>query len=342
MVKKTFYLLGALLFLLSPSLTDAQLLDFTLGEQPLRITVNPEVPGPNTSVTIKVEAYDIGNAILTWNLNGVRALTGYGANIFTFTTGRRGEIAQVSLSVAYEGKALVTREFTFAPSDVILVWESNTYTPPFYEGRSHYSAGAVLRVVAFADIREGSGVRLSDSELSFSWRRDSEYVASASGIGKSTFTFFGEQIRESERVGVTVLRGGVPVADREIEIVAESPRILFYTREGIGRIAYEKALSEGARFEELEATVVAEPYFFSARSRKDSHLSYEWLLNGEPVQAQGEPGLLTVRTSGEGEAQFDLEIQNTRTYQILQGAAAALKAVFGAAPQSQAGGFFGL
>lgn len=319
----------------------AQVIDTTISDQPVRITVSPETPGANTQVVIRVEAADIGTAVVSWKLNGEEVLSGYGKGGFTFTTGAQGETTTVALSIAYPGKPLISRTFTFTPSELSLVWEANTYVPPFYKGRSHYSRGAFLRVVAFPEVRGVDGALVPDSNLVFAWRRDGEFVAEASGRGKSAFAFFGNQVNEGEALSVTVSDlSGTPRASSEIFIPAEEPRIIFYERDGFGRIVYERALYDGSSFPGNEATLVAEPYFFSAGTRSDPHLSFAWTLNGDTVTASGAQGLITVRTQSEGTAEFGLEIQNTRTYQILQGATAALMTAF--APTQSSGSLFGL
>src|SRR3990167_4013379 len=74
-------------------------------------------------------------------------------------------------------------------NQVNLLWEANTYTPPFYRGHSAVTPGSEVTVVADAYLYDGRGNKLDDASLNFDWRKDNRAISSASGLGGKTLVF---------------------------------------------------------------------------------------------------------------------------------------------------------
>ena len=60
-----------------------------------------------------------------------------------------------------------------------------SYVPPFYEGRSLPSTGAMVRVTALPQISD-NGVPLDPTSLSFVWFLNDTVLTSVSGTGKQS------------------------------------------------------------------------------------------------------------------------------------------------------------
>jgi hypothetical protein len=243
----------------------------------------------------------------------------------------------VRATINSEQHGTIVRDFTFVPSAVNLVWEAKTLVPPLYRGKALYSAGSRLTVMAFPTI-VANGSTISSNNLSFQWSRGGEPDTAASGLGRDTFSFSGDQLRVSERVDVIVELGGVAVGQASITIPATSPQIMFYARDPLRGVLYEQALPTALSLGSPEITLRAEPYFFSSESVGNS-LLYTWKLNGrETTGPDVSSGVLTLRQSGAGagEASVSAAIQNTDTNKFLQSAQAALRIVFGAQASNNA------
>lgn len=300
------------------------------GPDPIRIRVTPEVPGPNASVTIELQdsTTTLGDAVITWSKDGKVALSGVARRTFTFETRGVGETTQVHVLVE-KGSAIVEREFTFRPSVVTLVWEADTYVPPFYKGKALASPGAQVRVFAFADVRDPRGNRIAESDLFYEWEKDGVKFADRSGIGVASFSFEASQLAPGERVSLTVRTRDGEIAGRSsLLLTYYDPLLLLYERHPLRGIRYERALSPEASFASQELTLVAEPYFFSVGERDGADLSHEWTVDGNPIE--GGRGLVTLRNeSEEGEAFVTISVQNTKRNRLLQTADATLRLFFG-------------
>ena len=211
--------------------------------EPLQFIAAPETPGPREQVMIEAQGIGnfLGNADIIWSVDGKAVKRGMGERTFIFTTGALGERTSVRVTIDSETQGFFSRTFTFTPSLVNLVWEADTTVPPLYRGKALYSAGSPLKVVAFPTVYSGSS-RVAPSALSYQWERGGESVPEASGLGRYGFSFSGDQLKNAETVGVDVYYGNTKAARGEITISAAEPQVLFYERDPLRGILYEKAL----------------------------------------------------------------------------------------------------
>lgn len=316
----------------------------TTGVDPVQYVVSPQVPGPNTQVTIEAQGVGsfIGDAKITWQVGGATALSGVGARDFTFTTGVLGSQTRVSVTINSPTQGTFTHEFIFTPSTVNLVWEADTTVPPFYQGKALYSAGSMLKVVAFPTVIQ-NGTHVSAASLSYQWSVNDTPLTAQSGLGQNVLTFQGDQLQAQEDVVVGVYLGANEVGYSEIVIPAAQPQVVFYDSDPLRGVLWDDALPSALSLTGSELTVAAVPYFFSNQSARAGMLAYNWTLNGQdttgPSAAQG---LLTLRQtgSGTGAAQLGVSVQNNNTDKLVQAATAALTLVFG--QTSTGGSLFGL
>lgn len=312
----------ALLFILLPAAAGAQApLD------PLRIRITPEIPGPDTPVVIELQDATgrLGDATFTWTIDGNVALSGPARRSFSFTTGSIGKATRVSVLIEREGAASLEREFVFKPSLVRLMWEADTYTPPFYRGKALASPGADVRIFAFTDVRGEDGKRIPDADLIFEWEQGGVKFADRSGLGVASFTLAGNQLKSGEGVAVVIrTRDGTRVGRGSTFVEYADPLVRVYEKHPLRGVRYERSFLSREGVEDKEITLVAEPYFFSTKGRDGADLTYEWLLNGAPVESYG--SILALRDErGGGEAALSVSVQNRVRTRLLQ----AAEALFG-------------
>ncbi|MBC7836983.1 hypothetical protein H7X87_04405 [Acetobacteraceae bacterium] len=313
------------------------------GIDPVQFTITPENPTPGQQVTIDAQGIGsfLGNSTITWQKDGKTELTGKGEHTFSFTAGGLGAQTRIHVTIVSSEKGTITRDFSFIPSSVNLVWEASTSVPPMYRGKALYSAGSVLRVIAFPSIVAG-GATVSSNNLSFQWSRNGNPAPANSGLGRNTFTFQGDQLKKNENIIVDVYLGNVKVARGTIVIPAVSPSILFYSRDPLRGVLYDSALPSSVSLATNEVTLQAQPYFFSNTSINNA-LTYQWKLNGKETSGpDASRGGLTLRQSGSGagQATLTLAIQNTDAKTFTQIANAALQIAFG--ETTSASSIFGL
>ncbi|MDQ5955118.1 MAG: hypothetical protein QG621_121 [Patescibacteria group bacterium] len=312
---------------------------------PVQYIVAPETPGPNQTVYIEAQGVGpfIGNATITWRVNGKVVQSGIGLTTFSFTTGGIGSATAIQVTIE-STQGTYTQNFVFAPSVVRLVWEADTTTPLFYKGKSLYSAGSPLRVVAFPTIVSGKSL-IPPNKLSFQWYRNDSLNTASSGLGKNVFVFNGDGLQTSEVVRVDVYLNGTKVGSGDVAIPATNPGVVLYKQDPLRGILLDVALPTNFNLNANEITLKAEPYYFTSSSLTKGALLYSWTLNGSDTSGpDSKKGLLTLRQtgSGSGSAQVGISVQNTAIDTLTQAAQSLVGIVFGQSSGSTITSLFGL
>jgi len=316
------------LVLLAPVAAMAQTLP-----DPVQYVVAPETPGPNSPVSIEIGGVGnfLGNATITWKKDGAVVLQGTGEVKYNFTTNGIGKTTTIDIVIQSPTQGTITKEFVFNPSAVNLVWEADTTVPPFYKGKALYSAGSPLKVVALPVVLIG-GNRIAASALSYQWSVDDQLQASASGLGRSSLSFVGDQLNQSEDVSVDVYYGAAKVASGEVVVPATAPELVLYQHDALRGLILDTAFPPTISLLGKEITVQAVPFYFSRTDSVSGQLQYAWQLNGQDTTGpDAQNGMLTLRQtgSGAGAAQISVSLQNNDSDTFIQNASAALNLLFG-------------
>ncbi len=339
----TFLFLFVMAFLCVP-VAQAQT---SLGNlDPVTFSFSPELPGPYEQVRIEAKGVGtfLGDAVITWRLNGAVALTGAGERVFTFTTGALGAQSRIDITINSVSKGTITKSFVFIPSVVNLVWEADTSVPPLYRGKALYSGGSNLKVIAFPTV-VANGKTISSNNFSFQWTRNGNKLPAQSGLGRDTLTFTGDQLRTLETVSVDVYFDDVLVGRGGVSIPATNPSLVMYQRDPLRGIMYDKAATSPFSLGESEATLVAHPFYFSNSSLAANKVTFTWTINGTPATGPNTAqGIITLRQtgSGAGESRVKVEAQNTDDTSFIQRAETMLRILFNSKQNSVLPGTFSL
>ena len=313
---------------------------------PVKFIIAPEVPGPNETVRIEAQGIGtfLGDATITWRINGTAVLSGAGERILDFTVGGLGVRTVVDVVVSSASKGSISRSFIFIPSAVNLIWEADTSVPPLFRGKSLYSAGSPLTIMAFPTVI-ANGRTISSNNFSFQWSRNGSSLPNQSGLGRDTLSFIGDQLRDREVISVDVYFENVLVGRGSITIPAVQPLLLLYERDPLLGIRYDNALPSPFNLTKTETTLLAQPFYFSNTSIKNDRLSFEWTIEGREVTGPNTAeGLITVRRtgSGSGENRLRVQLQNTDEGAYIQAAETAVRILFGEERNSILPSLFGI
>ena len=167
-MKKIFNSLSILLILLATVFLPSFFVKASGEDATLSIT--PEIPGALEDVRITASSYsfDIDSAKIIWTLNGKIAIQGTGEKVFNFKNGPAGKKTVVSFLATNNNGVRVQKDFSFIPQDVDIVWEAETYTPPFYRGKAMPSSEAIINISAIPHFFTG-GKRVSSANLVYDW-----------------------------------------------------------------------------------------------------------------------------------------------------------------------------
>ena len=291
----------------------------------VRVSVSPTLPGPNQNVTVSIEGFstDIDRATISWLLNGAVQKAGIGEKTFSFSTGSVGSKSTLRILIETVEGSLVEKTYSFSPAEVDLVWEADSYVPPFYRGKALAAPQASFRVVAIPHLSVG-GTQVPAGQLIYTWERDGKVLGSLSGYGKNTIDVAGSLLGRAATVAVEVKTqsGGVAAKGR-VTIPTTSPRVLLYEDQPLAGVLFNRAVGSAYTVSSDEITLAGYPFFFSVQTPADGGLAYTWRVGGREVAALMErPNTLTVRRGGVvSSASIALDVENRR--ELLQFARAS-------------------
>jgi len=317
------YLIGlTLIILFSPLLSFGQ--DIPSSSNFLQIKITPEKPEPLQNVTVSIVSYvyDLDRARITWSVNNVEKRNEIGLKEFSFQVGKSGQEMTIKATADVKNEGLKEAEISFTPAVVDVIYEAKAYTPPFYKGRALNPNQGTILVNAIPELIKSTGEKVSNQNIIFSWKKDGKVMQSASGLGKSFFSFDGTvPIRDYLiEVSVSSLEGGVS-AYKQTTIKNIFPKIIFYENSPVYGIMFNKAIVNIVKMLSDEFSVIAIPYFYSVGYINSGDLDYVWTMNGLQVGNQAPKNSFTTRVDapGAGSAEIGLKISNNaRIFQFVQ------------------------
>jgi hypothetical protein len=272
------------------------------GSTELSLSGNLAYPLPNTDITVSAESSitDIGTAHVTWYINDRKAESGTGMTTFTTKLGEVGSVTTIkAVAVTRLGETLSGSK-TFRPASVDLVWESGSYTPPFYKGKALVTAGSPIRVVALPQL---SGSSLNDTQYTFTWTIDGKVLSNESGFGKNVLSVNATVANRPLVIGVTVSTADKRIsAKNAITIRSTQPTLIVYPFNVAYGTMLNRAITDTIAMTEQEISFSAVPYFTSA-----SNFSYQWSVNNTRINEID--SVVTLRKSPEEKGEATLRTQ---------------------------------
>jgi hypothetical protein len=295
--------------ILLPAVAHAQL--STWFSLPMTLTLTPENPSPGEVVQLAVSSYaiDLHRSTIIWSANGVPFAEGVGRTEASIVAGEKGSVTDITVEALSDTGDNGFAEARISPSELQLLWRSESYAPPFFKGRKLAGGNATIHAAALTSFIK-NGIRVPDADIIYTWYRNNSVLANASGRGKFRATLQGPA------GGTDVLRVIAETADRSqraeasASIVAHDPHLVLYENHPLFGILYHRAIVGDVNTIERELRVTAVPYF--ARASEPRTLSYEWVVNDVNIEPSTDtPETLTLTTRDyTGPADIELTAMN--------------------------------
>lgn len=296
----------------------------------INIELIPSSPKPNELVSASITSYstDINSAKITWSVNGKTQKSGVGEKGFIFNSGDTGTTNIIYISVKTKEGELIERSLTVSPVSVDLIWQNDSFVPPFYKGKALYSHQNKITFIALPHIFD-NGKEVSPKNLIYTWKKNGSVVDSASGYGKNTYTTEGSVISRTLNIEVNVTSPTTNAGGYAHTIVTPiEPSIVFYKKNPLYGIEFQTALSGAVNIKNSnEINILAVPFFFGVTDKKSIDLTYIWSINGSEISNTGSSNQVFRKKEGtEGNSFISLSIENSN--KILQYASADFNLVF--------------
>jgi hypothetical protein len=249
----------------------------------LGVNVLPTYPKPNDTVSINLTLYtdDLNSANINWYKDGKEVLSGKGETTYSFKTGPAGTENKITIDVSLLSGASFSKTLTLNPVSVDLVWEANSYVPPFYKGKALHPRQGSLKLVAIPEFIK-NGKRISSANLIYQWSNGLDVYQSQSGYGKNVVTIDGSLLGKEEKIKVSVTDPITNlVAQGSINITPVDPEIIFYENDPYYGNIFDSAVTGAYSLKTDEVQILAAPFYFTKES--GDALTYLWQLNGQTI-----------------------------------------------------------
>lgn len=293
-------------FFLNPSIVFAAL-------DLVSITTNPTTPGPNEVVTVSVESYvmDLNSSKIIWYVDREAMKEGIGEKKFETETRGPGEPVTVDIVIITKNGAQYNKQIILTPIEIDLLWEANTYVPPFYKGKALPTYKSIVKVSA---IPRFNSLKSNPKDYYYKWTVNRSQGA-GEGLGKSSIPV-GMGWPNSNvpiRVEVNTQDGAAKGSTMEY-IPTVDPKVLFYEQAPLLGIRFDHILKGPVAVEGNEVRIRAVPYYFSLDNYFNEELVYSWIKDATRITPEMNPNLLIVQKSGQ-QAQassINLTVQNAK------------------------------
>ncbi|HTR18534.1 MAG TPA: hypothetical protein VMH91_00955 [Candidatus Paceibacterota bacterium] len=294
---------GGILLAASPAL--AQQVNFT-GTTALTISASPAHPGPNSTVELTAESplLDLAASDIKWDVNGSPVGSGQSVQVKLGSLGQRTDVV-VSVS---GGSGNDSAEVVLVPTSIDLLWEADSYVPPFYLGRALPGSGSAIRLLAIPHFVRPDGSEVASSGITYTWKVNGAVLKAQSGVGESSVVVPAAILYGSDTVTVDAATTGFS-GEASVVVRTGDPQLVLYDDSPLFGILYHRALGSSSGAAEAVTSFAAVPYFVDAPSPNDPNLAYAWSVNGSAVTADPQdPSELTINAQSQGIAQVELSV----------------------------------
>jgi len=270
-------------------------------ENSISIGMSPAHPGPGDTVTLTAESsvFDLPQSSIVWNVNGKVVAQGVGATSVSTTVGGLGSLTSVTVDASAADGTSAEASAQIVPTEVDLLYDSDSYAPPFYRGKSLPSAGSNLYLQALPHFVSPNGSSPAASSLTYTWKKNGQVMGTVSGRGKSAIVIPAPVLYETDIMSVDVASSdGSLSGETSITVAAADPTVMLYEDHPLFGVLYGNALSASTFLPDSEMTFAAIPYFASVRTPSDPLLQYAWRVNGSSIATDpAKPNELTLQAS---------------------------------------------
>ncbi|MEK7118498.1 MAG: hypothetical protein AAB869_02700 [Patescibacteria group bacterium] len=289
---------------------------------------NPETPGPNQAVTISIQSYAVplDSAMLTWYIDKEVVASGIGEKSIQTTTTEFGNAVTVNVVIMTASGGRFDKQLILKPIEVDILWEADTFVPPFYKGKALPTYKSIVKLSA---IPRFNAFASDPSLYSYTWTANN-----TQGLGQKSgkngvllpMKYSGSAVPVKVSVNNLASTGEGGGASKNIATV--DPILLFYEDAPLLGIRLDRALSGAVVTNGTSFTIRAVPYFFSNDDVENSNLVSLWYKDNVKFAPGLDSNTLTIGKEGASAqgSTIGLSIQNMK--RILQAADAEVSVNF--------------
>jgi hypothetical protein len=213
--------------------------------------------------TLKGEDYNLDSAKITWKIDGKAADEGVGRTTLKSTAPKQNKIKVITAIISSGSGEDIFIQLTVKASPYFMMYEgADTYTPPFYKGRAMPTKEGKARL-GIVSLGEKNEVKWSINNSKI--KQNNNIITFDTGITDNRLDidadiYEGESLKSSQKKTINL---------------KNSELILFTTDKDNNTKAETIGNEKGS-----DVYIRVEPYFFSAKNKRDSDLRLVWSIDG--------------------------------------------------------------
>ena len=273
--------------------------------------VNPQFvsPGDEISITLLHYGTDLDNAYIEWYDENGLILAGTGKSLIEkFKVNEKGLPETISVIVRDIDDTVYEKSITIRPAEIALIYETDTLTPPFYDGKTDVTFESLLKVVALPHVLDKNGNKTRKENLVYKWRVNNDVILNQSGRGENVLYYQIPYIDDEVEVSVEISDPGSNFSNiSRLDIELNNPEILFYQDHPTLGVLYNKATGSEIDLFSKEISLLSFPLFFN----KNGSLSFSWFMNGKLITGENNDTIsLRNENNQEGASEISTEVTN--------------------------------
>lgn len=285
----------------------------------LSIIMTPTHPEPGDMVhlSLKSSTLDLSQSSISWTANGHILKSANNSADIDIPAGNLGTETDLVVSATAPDGGSGAAYASIIPAQVDLLYDSTSFVPPFYRGRSLPSAGTNIRLQAIVHFKRQNGSAVAPSDITYTWRNNGVVVGSVSGRGRSAAIIPAATLYGTNTIEVTAVSSDQKfIGTARVQIPSLEPILMVYQDHPLFGIMYYQALGSKNAIPDTEMTFAATPLFAQAVSANDPHLIYDWKVNDSTIPVDKKnPSEITINSDkSNGDATMSLETTHSSNY----------------------------
>lgn len=301
----------------------------------VNFSTTPKNPTAGDTVLLRVESFavNLNTATLLWSVDGELVKEGVAVKDISVTAPEFGKKLIVDVIILAADGRKIDKQYVLAPSEVDVLWEAQTYTPPFYKGKALPTFKSLVRVTA---IPRFGGLTSNPKEYYYQWTYNRNLNV-GEALGKNSVVIPMGYADSAVPVTVNV---SMPETDwkgvKSISVEGSMPKIVLYENDPLLGIKFNRPMnstpgSKGGNSRitgETQYATYAVPYFFSTDDLLNNKLIFRWEVNRKYTSPGLSPRYLTLLKPETGNADYNLSLRVQNPNRILQDARANAEVSF--------------
>lgn len=292
---------------------------FVNSEDDLTYEITPRNPRPGDTVTIELKSsgINLNAANIEWKHNNTTILNGQGETFLSdFVLNQGGLREEIVVVVKKSGGGIIEQIISIHPSNVDIIYEVDTYIPPFYEGKPEYAHNSMVKFIAIPSVLDENGRQMGTDEFVYKWYVDNQIVQESQRVGKNYFYYKDDFSGRDMDVSVNVKS-----IDNEfntlqgISVSPIDPEIVLYEDNPKYGVLFNRAFSNRVETSQKEISIKAAPYFFS----NNSDIDFVWALNNREL-LDFNRSIVTFRSDTDNSLASNLSVTINNNDEIAQSA----------------------